>query len=201
MATRISVDTISAITSMRDFRTAISAVNNSWRAQEKTLKSSGQYSEALKTRINGLNEVMEIQRRRISELRSQQEGLNQSNSKQRSQWLNLERQISQANKQLAGYDAQLNKAKSSSAYYSSGLAEMQRQFRLNADVSKSYVATLRAQGNAEKANREELRGLRESIASLEKQQEKQRSMLSDIESKTGKTSEEYKKQQIQLHHT
>lgn len=201
MATRISVDTISAITSMRDFRTAISAVSNSWRAQEKTLKSSGQYSEALKTRINGLNEVMEIQRRRISELRSQQEGLNQSNSKQRSQWLNLERQISQANKQLAGYDAQLNKVKSSSAYYSSGLAEMQRQFRLNADVSKSYVATLRAQGNAEKANREELRGLRESIASLEKQQEKQRSMLSDIESKTGKTSEEYKKQQIQLHHT
>ena len=155
MATRISVDTISAITSMRDFRNAVSAVTSGWRAQEQVLKSSGQYSEAVKARISGLSQVMDIQRAKIAELRSQQEGLNQENSKQRSQWLNLEKQISQANKQLAGYESQLNKAKGNSSYYTSGLAEMQRQYRLTSEASRAYVDRLRAEGKSREAKQHE----------------------------------------------
>ena len=196
MATRISIDTISAITSMRDFRSAVSAASSAWRAQEQVLKSSGQYSEALKTRINGLSQVMEIQKAKIAELRSQQTGLNQENAKQRSQWLNLEKQISQANKQLSGYENQLSKAKNSSAYYISGLAEMQRQYRLNNDVAKSYVASLRAQGESAKADREELKSLETALTSLKSQQKKQQFMLTQIEHSSGKASDAYKKQQI-----
>lgn len=151
MATRISVDTISAITSMRDFKNAISATSNAWRAQESVLKSSGQYSEALKTRISGLSQTIDIQKAKIADLRFQQEGLNQENSKQRSQWLNLEKQISQANHQLAGYEVQLNKAKSNSVYYTSGLSKMQHQYRLNVDVAQSFVSSLRAQGRTYEA--------------------------------------------------
>nr|WP_278498883.1 tape measure protein [Limosilactobacillus mucosae] len=201
MATRISIDTISAITSMRDFRSAVSAASSAWRAQEQVLKSSGQYSEALKTRINGLSQVMEIQKAKIAELRSQQTGLNQENAKQRSQWLNLEKQISQANKQLSGYENQLSKAKNSSAYYISGLAEMQRQYRLNNDVAKSYVASLRAQGESAKADREELKSLETALTSLKSQQKKQQFMLTQIEHSSGKASDAYKKQQIQLNQT
>lgn len=201
MATRISVDTISAITSMKDFRMAVSAASSAWRAQEQDLKSSGQYAEAVKARISGLSQVMEIQKAKIAELRSQQAGLNQDNDKQRSQWLNLEKQISQANKQLSGYETQLSKAKDSSTYYVSGLAEMQRQYRLNNDVAKSYVASLRAQGDSAKADREELTSLKTSLASLRAQQEKQRSMLTQIEHSSGKASDAYKKQQIQLNKT
>lgn len=201
MATRISIDTISAITSMKDFRSAVSAASSAWRAQEQALKSSGQYSEAVKARISGLSQVMEIQKQKIAELRSQQAGLNQENSKQRSQWLNLEKQISQANKQLSGYESQLSKAKNSSAYYVSGLAEMQRQYRLNNDVAKSYVASLRSQGQSAKADREELKSLETALASLKSQQKMQQSMLTQIEHSSGKTSDAYKKQQIQLNKT
>lgn len=201
MATRISVDTISAITSMQDFRSAVSAASSAWRAQEQDLKSSGQSAEAVKARISGLTQVMDIQKAKIAELRSQQAGLNQDNDKQRSQWLNLEKQISQANKQLSGYETQLSKAKDSSTYYVSGLAEMQRQYRLNNDVAKSYVASLRAQGDNAKADREELKALETTLASLRAQQEKQQSMLTQIEHSSGKASEAYKKQQIQLNKT
>lgn len=201
MATRISVDTISAITSMKDFRMAVSAASSAWRAQEQELKSSGQYSEAVKARISGLNQVMEIQKAKIAELRSQQAGLNQENDEQRSQWLNLEKQISQANKQLSGYESQLSKAKDSSAYYTSGLAEMQRQYRLSNDVAKSYVASLRSQGDHAKADREELKGLETALTSLRSQQKKQQFILTQIEHASGKASEAYKKQQIQLNKT
>lgn len=201
MATRISVDTISAITSMRDFRSAVSAASSAWRAQEQVLKSSGQYSEALKARINGLNQVMEIQKAKVAELRSQQAGLNQDNAKQRSQWLNLEKQISQANKQLASYESQMSKAKSNSAYYTSGLAEMQHQYRLNSDMADSFVKKLRAEGNVAEANQREYLHLKDSLQSLEKQEAKQQSMLAEIEHSSGKTSEAYKKQQIQLNKT
>lgn len=201
MATRISVDTISAITSMRDFRNAVSAVTSGWRAQEQVLKSSGQYSEAVKARISGLSQVMDIQRAKIAELRSQQEGLNQENSKQRSQWLNLEKQISQANKQLAGYESQLNKAKGNSSYYTSGLAEMQRQYRLTSEASRAYVDRLRAEGKSREANQRELAGLTDSLKSLEKQQATQKKLLSEIERQSGKTSEAYKKQETQLNRT
>lgn len=201
MATRISVDTISAITSMRDFRNAVSAVTSGWRAQEQVLKSSGQYSEAVKARISGLSQVMDIQRAKIAELRSQQEGLNQENSKQRSQWLNLEKQISQANKQLAGYESQLNKAKGNSSYYTSGLAEMQRQYRLTSEASRAYVDRLRAEGKSREANQHELSGLTDSLKSLEKQQATQKKLLNEIERQSGKTSEAYKKQETQLNRT
>lgn len=201
MATRISVDTISAITSMRDFRNAVSAVASGWRAQEQVLKSSGQYSEAVKARISGLSQVMDIQRAKIAELRSQQEGLNQENSKQRSQWLNLEKQISQANKQLAGYESQLNKAKGNSSYYTSGLAEMQRQYRLTSEASRAYVDRLRAEGKSREANQHELSGLTDSLKSLEKQQATQKKLLNEIERQSGKTSEAYKKQETQLNRT
>lgn len=201
MATRISVDTISAITSMRDFRNAVSATSAAWRAQESVLKSSGQYSDALKTRISGLSQTIDIQKAKIAELRSQQEGLNQENSKQRSQWLNLEKQISQANRQLAGYEVQLDKAKSNSTYYTSGLSEMQHQYRLNVDVAKSFVSSLRAQGRTYEANKSEAKSLVGQIADLGEQQSKQRHLLQQIAIESGRTSDAYKKQEIQLNHT
>ena len=201
MATRISVDTVAAIGSMRAFRDAVSAVNNSWRAQENTLRGSGQYFEALKARISGLNQEIDLQKAKISELRSRQEGLDRSNTKQASKWLSLEKQISQANKQLAGYEGQLGKARERTAYYASGLAELQRQTQLNVRVSQSYVERLRAEGRQSEASKAELSGLRSTLAGLESQQNKQQFMLKQIEHQSGRTSSAYKQQQIQLNKT
>lgn len=201
MATRISVDAVSAIGSMKAFRDAVTASGNAWRAQESTLKSSGQYYEALKSRISGLNQQIELQKAKVSELRQRQEGLDRTNQKQATQWLNLEKQISQANKQLAGYEGQLEKATSKSSYYSSGLAGLQHQMRMNSEVSKSYVASLRAQGNISKANRVELDSLTSHLANLRQEETKQKALLKQISQESGKNSDAYKRQQIELNKT
>lgn len=201
MSTRISVDSVAAIGSLSAFRNAISATSNAWRAQETALKNSGNYSEAVKQRISGLNQVMELQKAKIRELRQEQDGLNLSNRKQGNQYLKLEKQISQANKQLASYESQAKRARSAAMYQISGLAQLQHQMHLTDDVNRSYVATLRAQGKAVEANKAEMSGLRTSLSSLEKQQTKQQFLLKQVEQQSGKTSDAYKQQQIQLNKT
>lgn len=201
MSTRISVDSVAAIGSLSAFRNAISATSNAWRAQETALKNSGNYSEAVKQRISGLNQVMELQKAKIEELRQEQDGLNLSNRKQGNQYLKLEKQISQANKQLASYESQAKRARSAAMYQISGLAQLQHQMHLTDDVNRSYVATLRAQGKAVEANKAEMSGLRTSLSSLEKQQTKQQFLLKQVEQQSGKTSDAYKQQQIQLNKT
>lgn len=201
MATRISIDTVAAIGSMKAFRDAVTASGNAWRAQVNTLKSSGNYYEALKARISGLNHQIDLQKGKISELRQRQEGLDQTNKKQAAQWLHLEKQISQANKQLSGYESQLNRARDHTSYYASGLANLQRQMRLNSEVAKSYVDSLRAQGNVSKANRAELNSLTSHLADLRREETKQEFLLKQVSHQSGKTSEAYKRQQIELNKT
>lgn len=201
MSTRISVDAVSAIGSMSAFRNAIQGASSAWRAQETALKNSGNYAEAAKARINGLNQVIDLQKAKVDELRQRQAGLDTSNQKQASQYLQLERQIQSANKQLASYQSQTERARQSAAYYASGLADLQHEMKMGSAVSQSYVSMLRAQGNTAKADRAELKSLETSLSSLERQQTKQRSLLKQVEQQSGKTSDAYRKQEIQLNRT
>lgn len=201
MSTRISVDAVSAVGSLSAFRNAIRGTSSAWRAQEVALKNSGKYTEAAATRYRGLNKVIDLQKAKIEELRSRQEGLNIANEKQAGQYLKLESQIQSANKQLASYESQMDRAKNSVGYYASGLGNLQHQMKLSDAVSRSYVAALRAQGKTSKADRAEFNGLRESLSNLEKQQAKQQFLLKQVANQSGKTSDAYRKQQIELNRT
>lgn len=201
MSTRISVDAVSAVGSLSAFRNAIRGASDAWRAQEVALKNSGKYTEAAATRYRGLNKVIDLQKAKIEELRSRQEGLNTANEKQAGQYLKLESQIQSANKQLASYESQMDRAKNSVGYYASGLGNLQHQMKLSDAVSRSYVAALRAQGKTSKADRAEFNGLRESLSNLEKQQAKQQFLLKQVANQSGKTSDAYRKQQIELNRT
>lgn len=201
MSTRISVDAVSAVGSLSAFRNAIRGTSSAWRAQEVALKNSGKYTEAAATRYRGLNKVIDLQKAKIEELRSRQEGLNTANEKQAGQYLKLESQIQSANKQLASYESQMDRAKISVGYYASGLGNLQHQMKLSDAVSRSYVAALRAQGKTSKADRAEFNGLRESLSNLEKQQDKQQFLLKQVANQSGKTSDAYRKQQIELNRT
>lgn len=201
MSTRISVDAVSAVGSLSAFRNAIRGTSSAWRAQEVALKNSGKYTEAAAIRYRGLNKVIDLQKAKIEELRSRQEGLNTANEKQAGQYLKLESQIQSANKQLASYESQMERAKNSVGYYASGLGNLQHQMKLSDAVSRSYVAALRAQGKTSKADRAEFNGLRESLSNLEKQQAKQQFLLKQVANQSGKTSDAYRKQQIELNHT
>lgn len=201
MSTRISVDAVSAVGSLSAFRNAIRGASDAWRAQEAALKNSGNYTEAATARYRGLNKVIDLQKAKIEELRSRQEGLNTANEKQAGQYLKLESQIQSANKQLASYESQMDRAKNSVGYYASGLGNLQHQMKLSDAVSRSYVAALRAQGKTSKADRAEFNGLRESLSNLEKQQAKQQFLLKQVANQSGKTSDAYRKQQIELNRT
>lgn len=201
MSTRISVNAVSAIGSMSAFRNAIRGASDAWRAQEVALKNSGNYTEAVKTRLSGLNQVIDLQKANISELRSRQEGLNTANQKQATQFLKLEKRIQQANKQLASYEGQATRAKESATYYASGLASLQHQMKLGTAVSQSYVAALRANGKAAKADQAEFNSLRSHLSDLKSQYSKQAFLLKQVANQSGKTSDAYKKQQIELNQT
>lgn len=180
MSTRITVDTITAIGSMKAFNSAISAVTNSWKAQELSLKSSGNYIEATKARINGLNQAMELQCAKIEELRTRQSGLDQSNKEQADQWLKLEKQISQANRQLASYESQAERAKNYYAYQSSGLADLQHSYKLTARSNEIFVEQLKAEGKNVKAQRAELDGMKTSLTSLKEQYNAQKQVVAQV---------------------
>ncbi|WP_411377069.1 tape measure protein [Limosilactobacillus reuteri] len=201
MATRISVDTIAATKSLSAFRSSISAATNAWKANETALKDSGQYAEAAKARISGLNEVIELQKAKISELKSRQEGLNLSNKDQLEIWLKLDKDISQASKQLASYEVQVNRANSTLKYQTSGLAELQTSFRRAQESSRAYANSLEANGNKVAADRERLSGLRSSLENLSKQHAIQRKELNELAQTEGKLSEAYRKQKVRYDET
>ena len=201
IATRISVDTVSAVGSMSTFRNAITATTNAWKAQETALKNSGDYTQAAKVKLDGLTQAMELQRAKIEELRSRQDGLDQSNEKQANQWLKLEKQINQANRQLASYEAQAQRAKAAYEYQASGLSDLQSKYKLNASASKAYQERLIASGRTEDAQREKLKSLKSSLENLTKQQKIQENELERIRKKSGEASDAYKLQKIRLDQT
>lgn len=201
MATRITIDTIQAANSMQALRQAISANTNSWKAMETSLKSAGDYQGAAAERVKGLTQSIELQKQRISELRERQQGLDQSTQQGAQQFVKLENQISQANKQMASYEAQLTRAKSNSDYYSSGLANLQHQYKLNALASQSYITRLEAEGHTDKAQEERLKSLRSAYNNLQEQQKAQETELERIARTSGKASEAYKIQQTRLNET
>ena len=186
MATKITIDTVQAANSMKSFRDAISASTNSWKAMETSLKSAGNYQQAAAERVKGLTNTIELQKQRISELKERQAGLDKSTQQGAQQFIKLENQISNANKTLAGYEGQLSKAKSSSTYYSSGLSELQRQYKLNSDASKTYVERLQAEGRSSDAEKAKLEGLRTSYKNLRNQLSIQNSELEKIERANGR---------------
>ena len=201
MSTRISVETVSAIGSLSAFRNAIKATSNAWRAQETALKNSGDYSGAVREKLRGLNQVMELQRAKIKELRQEQEGLDTSNKKQANQFLKLEKQISQANRQLASYDSQARRARSAAAYQVSGLADLQKGYRAAESSSRAYVNRLNAEGKSASATVERFRALKSSLSNLESQYRKQEFLLKQVANESGRDSDAYRKQKEQLDKT
>lgn len=201
MSTRISVETVSAIGSLSAFRNAIRATSNAWRAQETALKNSNNYQEAAAARLRGLNQVIDLQKAKVEELRQRQEGLDTSNKNQANQFLKLEKQISQANRQLVSYEAQAKRAREAARYQTSGLAALQHAYKQSQTASTAYVNRLTAEGRQASATVEKYRQLRSSLTNLQSQYQKQQILLRQVAEESGKDSDAYVKQRVQLDKT
>ena len=106
MATKITVDTVQAAKSVSAFRNGITALTNSWKANEIAYRTAGDSLNALKSRYEGIGNVIELQKQKIDELKNRQEGLDRTNKDQANTWLKLEKDIQTATRQLASYEAQ-----------------------------------------------------------------------------------------------
>lgn len=201
MSTRISVDAVSAIGSMSAFRNAIKGASDAWRAQETALRNAGNYTEAIKSRISGLNRVIDLQKAKVEELRQRQEGLDTSNKKQATQFLKLEKQIQQANKQLASYESQATRARNAARQQVSGLTALQHSYRQSQAASTAFINRLNAEGKSASATVAHYRQLRSSLTNLESQYRKQEFVLKQIANDEGKNSAAYQKQRIELDKT
>ena len=201
MATRISVDTISAVGSMSAFRNAITATTNAWKAQSIALKNSGDYTQAAKVKLDGLTQAMELQRAKIEELRSRQSGLDQSNEKQANQWLKLEKQINQASRQLASYEAQAQRAKAAYDYQASGLSDLQSKYKLTQSAAQAYVDRMVAEHRTASETVARYHQLASGLENLQQQYKIQSRMLEEIKSRSGETSDAYLKQKQRLDQT
>lgn len=201
MATRITVNTVEAANSMRAFRQAISATTNAWKANEMAMKNSGDFTGAARQKMEGLNNVIELQKSRLAELKDRLAGVDRTTQQGAQQYIKLQKEISTATRQLNSYEGQLSRAKSQNAYYASGLADLQRQYKLNQTASSTYVERLKAEGNGLKANEAQLAGAKKAYQSLQQQQAKQKELLSQVAKESGEASEAYQKQKIQLDKT
>lgn len=106
MATKITVDTVQAAKSVSAFRNGITALTNSWKANEMAYRTAGDSLNALKSRYEGIGNVIKLQKQKIDELKNRQERLDKTNKDQANTWLKLEKDIQTATRQLASYEAQ-----------------------------------------------------------------------------------------------
>ena len=200
-ATKITVDTVQAAKSISAFRNGITALTNSWKANEMAYRTAGDSLNALKSRYEGIGKVIENQKLKIDELKSRQEGLDQTNKNQANTFIKLEKDIQTATRQLASYEAQQAKAKASMNYYNNGLADLQKSYRTTQALSKSYVERLKAEGRELDAKKAQLSGVKNVLNNLNNQYQLQEKELESIASKTGMTSEAYTKQKTRLNET
>lgn len=201
MATRISVDAVSAVGSLSTFRNAITATTSAWKAQEIALRNSGDYTEAAKVKLDGLTQAMELQRAKIEELRSRQSGLDQSNKDQANQWMKLEKQINQANRQLASYEAQAQRAKTAYEYQSTGLADLQSNYKQTQSAAQAYVERMSAEHRVASETVARYHQLSDGLDNLQKQYKIQSDMLERIKNESGEASDAYLKQKTRVDQT
>jgi TP901 family phage tail tape measure protein len=132
------------------------------------------------------------------EAQSKNTGITQKDAEQ---YLKLDKQISQSENQLRSYEAQQKRAAETVKYYESGLAGLQKSYKQNNEVSKSFTERLKAEGKSASATVNEYKGLQNSLKNLKSQYDIQEKELGQIETASGKTSDAYKKQEIRLNET
>lgn len=201
MATKISLDTVTATNSLKGLTSAVSAATSSFKANSAMLASAGDMVGSYSEKVSGLSKAMELQQSKIDALRSRQEGLDVTTQSGAEQYQKLEKQIATATRQMASMESQQERAKSSLGYYTSGLADLQRGYETAQKASQAYVSRLEAEGKQDEANQARMSGLKQSLSNLSSQYEKQESELQKIASTSGVTSEAYLKQKTRLDET
>lgn len=201
MSTEIALDLVRASESVKSLTNVVSHATNAWKAQEAQLRAVGDYTQAAETKYKGLGDAIQAQQAKIDALKQKQSELKGNTQQTAEQYLKYQQQIDQATTKLSSMQVQQDKAKQSMEYYSSGLAGLQTDYKKMNELSDSYVKRLEAEGKKRQAVQEKAKNLKEATENLSKQYKSQVDELEKIKSKTGTTSEAYRKQKIRVNET
>ncbi|AUN43331.1 tail length tape-measure protein [Streptococcus phage vB_SthS_VA698] len=199
MSTEIALDTLQAANSIKRLTQLVNSSTNAWKAQESQMRSAGDYLGAAQAKYEGLSNTIQNQQQKIEKLKQEQSQLKGNTVEVAEQYLKYQQQIDQATTRLAALENQQRQAKQSMSYYQSGLADLQRSYRLSNDLSESYVKRLQAEGRESEALQAKLNASKNAVNNLNKQYEAQVKLLKEV-AQSG-DGDAYIKQKIRINET
>ncbi|AXF53534.1 tail protein [Streptococcus phage 94] len=199
MSTEIALDTLQAADSIKRLTQLVNSSTNAWKAQESQMRSAGDYLGAAQAKYEGLSNTIQNQQQKIEKLKQEQSQLKGNTVEVAEQYLKYQQQIDQATTRLAALENQQRQAKQSMSYYQSGLADLQRSYRLSNDLSESYVKRLQAEGRESEALQAKLNASKNAVNNLNKQYEAQVKLLKEV-AQSG-DGDAYIKQKIRINET
>ncbi len=201
MATKVTVETVGAVTNLKTLSNAVKANKDAWKSAEAALKSVHDTLGAAKTKYQGLGEEIDLQKAKIAELKSRTEGLDTSTEKGASTFIKLKKDIASAELQLSSMTAQQTRAKKQVEYYESGLGKLRTSYKDVVSGSKAYVERLQAEGKTAEAGQAKLSSLKTAYHNLSQQYTLQKDELKKLATETGSSNTEYVKQKTRVDET
>ena len=193
LATRITIDDMQAVNSLRGLKNQVSTLMNSWKAQNAMLQSVGDHLGAAKAKYEGLGDAIQKQEEYITKLKSEMETIDTSTNKGSEAYARLTKQLSIAQKQLANLNAQQERAKKSMDYYASGADKVKSSLKEMTTSSNLMIEKLKAEGKTYQANYEQSRLYANQLSKMSSLHEKLKSSLNSIAAEQGKESDAYKR--------
>ena len=193
LATRITIDDMQAVNSLRGLKNQVSTLMNSWKAQNAMLQSVGDHLGAAKAKYEGLGDAIQKQEEYITKLKSEMETIDASTNKGSEAYARLTKQLSIAQKQLANLNAQQERAKKSMDYYASGADKVKASLKEMTTSSNLMIEKLKAEGKTYQANYEQSRLYANQLSKMSTLHDKLKSSLNTIAAEQGKESDAYKR--------
>lgn len=201
MATEVNVNTLGSTKSLKSLEAAIKSTTYAWKAQEKALKSSGDMLKAAEARYNGLTANVEKTQAKLKTLQQRQAECDRTTKDGALAYDRYSTKIAKAKQDLVTLTGQQAKAAKALEYQRSGLGQLQESYRSAKALSESYVKRLEAEGNKVAANKERINSYQSAIKNLSSQLKIQKSELDQVAKSSGKTSNEFRNQQIRVNNT
>lgn len=194
----IALQTEGAIASLRSLRSEVKQVTDEWKLQNAQLRQNGEYEEAYRVKVEGLERAMQEQRQGIGRLKQTMQGISTETKAGAEAHGKLSQEVLKAERNLQMMSEQQEKAKNTLALYESGIIQARKELEQSERVSTSYQDKLRAEGRELEANQEKRRFLGEKIKSLQELQEKENRILEKVRHNSGETSDAFKKQAVRV---
>lgn len=151
----IGINDAQMLRSLRTISSEIRNTNNTWKAQATTLKSNGQEAEALRAKIEGLNNVVKQQEHYNTQL-AHSLGISKKNrdtdNRTQEQW---SAKLSQGTARLAKQKAQLQLASQAMVRFSTNIQEVTKEHKASQNEMKSNIDALKSEGDSTKATSEQ----------------------------------------------